>query len=150
VFIRTSLNSVGRTQSSLSQTSLDPKFIDIRLLRADQAFCGVISCFRLVSPHRSFRVSHRSLKSYDVFCKNYLFSSGKQGFEDDSGDSLDDSPGPRQRTRPRGMCMDVQELRGNWQNAENPENRGYATESQPLFDQGSHLRECGLKRSKIL
>ena len=33
----------------ITQASLDPKLNDIRHLRADQEFCGVIGCFGLVS-----------------------------------------------------------------------------------------------------
>ena len=38
--------------------SLDPKLNDIRHLRADQEFCGVIGCFGLLSTHPLFRTSH--------------------------------------------------------------------------------------------
>ena len=34
----------------ITQPSLDPKMNDIRHLRADQEFCGVIGCFGLITP----------------------------------------------------------------------------------------------------
>jgi hypothetical protein len=48
----------------ITQASFDPKLNDIRHLRADQEFCGVIGCFGLISPHQRVETSGISFESY--------------------------------------------------------------------------------------
>ena len=93
----------------ITQASLDPKLNDIRDLRAEQSLDGVIGCFGLCILYRGTTRAFPTSRSGNEFyydsnstssnpappLQNSMFSLEKRGFEDDSGDSLDDSPGTK-------------------------------------------------------
>ena len=49
----------------ITLASLDPKLNDIRHLRADQEFCGVIGCFGLICP-TSFGTAKETLPNHNL------------------------------------------------------------------------------------
>jgi len=57
----------------ISQASLDPKMNDIRHLRAEQEFCGVIGCFGLITK-LAFQNNHQIVRILPPLLQNYLFS----------------------------------------------------------------------------
>jgi hypothetical protein len=105
----------------ITQASLDPKLNNIRHLRAEQEFCGVIGCFGLVSPHPHLRTSLTYSQSYRLHRRGSVPDRGhaKPQCFDDSRDSKNDSIfGARReiqrRRRHAPSCMGATELQSNW------------------------------------
>ena len=105
----------------ITQASLDPKLNNIRHLRAEQEFCGVIGCFGLVSPHPHLRTSLTYSQSYRLHGRGSWPNRGyaKPQCFGDSRDSKNDSIfGARReiqrRRRHAPSCMGATELQSNW------------------------------------
>jgi len=115
VFERLSLNSVDRTNAAFIHGLWEHS----RCLRSGYEFY--------------YDSNSRSSNPAPPLQKS-MFSLEKRGFEDDSGDSLDDSPGSKAAHKTTQhlqacTCMDVQESQSNWPEMRKTlENQGLAAE----------------------
>ena len=93
--------------------------------------------------------------------QNHMFSLEKRGFGDDSGDSLDDSPGSKAAHKTTQhlqawTCMDRQELQSNWPEMRKTlgkpgflsgEDRNRTTYKFPGKNWGSKMRRRKIRRA---
>ena len=118
----------------ITQASLDPKLNDIRHLRADQEFCGVIGCFGLTSPSPHFKTSPLIVRILPPLLQNHLFPRKNEGSEATLATHWTTHQGARQRTRRRSMCKHARawtcrKAKAIGQICEKPwENQGFAAE----------------------